>query len=227
MKGRRGEQSCLFQRQFSLTKPKRGEKKRVKRETRRKTCSPKVGGGGGHIWYRALLECDWMLCCGGLFANLYLHKNSQRWKMPSEGAWELRGFGLGGRDGWERSCLFLSACWTFFSERKGTSNGRSVRWVGGEGWNHPEWTERGKGWSWRGTSPGRGEWMTVKGGGGGGWRGGFRRFIHGLLCLNPVTQSVSLWSDPIRNIPSHPNPWPLTRTFLISDQSVPSACDSG
>lgn len=175
MKGRRGEQSCLFQRQFSLTKPKRGEKKRVKRETRRKTCSPKVGGGGGHIWYRALLECDWMLCCGGLFANLYLHKNSQRWKMPSEGAWELRGFGLGGRDGWERafrSCLFLSACWTFFWERKGTSNGRSVRWVGGEGWNHPEWMERGKGWSWRGTSPGRGEWMTVKGRGGGGWGGG-------------------------------------------------------
>lgn len=66
--------------------PSQREQMRVK-ETRRKTCTSKVGGGGGRIWYRALLECYWMLCCLRLLANLYLDKNSQHWKMTAQGLW--------------------------------------------------------------------------------------------------------------------------------------------
>lgn len=111
------------------------EKTRVKRETRRKSCSPKVGGGGGRIWYRALLECDWMLCCRGPFANLYLHKNSQRWKMPV--SWEALawvGEALGKRFHvlpHALSPLSPSPVWTLFLRKKRnsfSSNGQLVRW---------------------------------------------------------------------------------------------------
>lgn len=194
MKGRRRvrveeggeEKRCLFQR------PKRGEKKRVKRETRRKTCSPKVGGGGGCIWYRALLECDWMLCCRGLSANLYLHKNSQRWKMPLKGLRVERLW-----PGWARRLGrgFMSSLRALSSFRplKGTPSPLTDSRVGGGGgggWRgmKPHWMKREKGgweekgWSRRGTSPGRGEQMTVK---------GFRRFIHGLCA------AMSEWCDTI------------------------------
>ncbi len=138
MKGSWWRGGRLFQRQFSLTKPKRGEKKRVKRETRRKTCTPKVGGGGGHIWYRALLECDWMLCCRGLFANLYLHKNSQRWKMPAEGLGSWEALAWVGETVGKRSHV-LPACSLFLlpvglsspKERELLLLYQAVGWVGG------------------------------------------------------------------------------------------------
>lgn len=67
------------------------QRKGVKRKMRRKSCAPKVGGGGRCIWYRVPLECDWMLCCQGPFANLYLHKSTAleraQWRAWVERLW--------------------------------------------------------------------------------------------------------------------------------------------
>lgn len=124
-----------------------------KRETRRKARARGVGGGGGHVWYRALLECDWMLCCRGLSANLYLRTKkftaleNARWR----GSWVERlwpGWATavvgGGKRGFHvqprRSSLIppffffpLLPFWTFFSQRKGTPSPLSDRRLAGWG----------------------------------------------------------------------------------------------
>lgn len=91
-------------------------------------------------------------------------------KCPRWRAREWRGFGLGGRDAWEEvSCPAAALSFPFGRfERKGTPSPLSDPSVGG--WKEEEKKESRRGWSWRGTSPGRGERMTVR---------GFRRFIHG------------------------------------------------
>lgn len=219
MKGRGrcgGGQRCRFQRQFSLTKPKRGEKKRVKRETGRKTCTPKVGGGGGHIWYRALLECDWMLCCRGLFANLYLHKTSQRLKMLAEGlvSWEALawvGETVGKRCALPVRSLFQSPVGLSSLKRKGTpltDSWLGGRWLEGDETTLNEKRREKRGW-WREVRQSRRggaceEHRQEEGSKWQQWDSDISFIACVLLCLNGVNLVVGLillWTDVLELFP--------------------------
>lgn len=72
-----------------------------------------------------------------------------------------------------RSLFPFFARWTFFSGKKRSfsSNRESVGWLeGDETALNEKRLREWKGWSWRGTSPGRGEQMTVEG------------FIHSFMA---------------------------------------------